>query len=265
MVSALLNALAFGFLIMGAESVVREGLAVGLAKLAVGAAAAALLVCRELGRPAPLVPFDLLRIPIFGLSIATSIVSFAAQMLAYVSLPFYFQAVLGRSAVETGFLMTPWPLAVGVTAPFAGRLADRHPAGLLGGIGLGVFAVGLALLSMIRPGASDLDIIWRMAVCGMGFGFFQAPNNRAIVASTPLRRSGAAGGMMATARLVGQTAGAVATAVFLHLAGTNATTMAVATASGVAGLAAVVSLLRLRLAPSPRPPREDVSQVAAGP
>ena len=264
-VSALLNALAFGFLIMGAESVVREGLAVGLAKLAVGAAAAALLVCRELGRPAPLVPFDLLRIPIFGLSIATSIVSFAAQMLAYVSLPFYFQAVLGRSAVETGFLMTPWPLAVGVTAPFAGRLADRHPAGLLGGIGLGVFAVGLALLSMIRPGASDLDIIWRMAVCGMGFGFFQAPNNRAIVASTPLRRSGAAGGMMATARLVGQTAGAVATAVFLHLAGTNATTMAVATASGVAGLAAVVSLLRLRLAPSPRPPREDVSQVAAGP
>src|SRR5207253_6089779 len=135
-----------------------------------------------------------------------SIVSFAAQMLAYVALPFYFQGPLGRSAVETGLLMTPWPLAVGVAAPIAGRLADRYPAGALGGLGLAVFATGLALLSTIHPGASNLDIAWRMAVCGLGFGFFQSPNNRAMVSSAPLHRSGAAGGMLATARLLGQTA-----------------------------------------------------------
>ncbi len=263
--SAILSAIAFGFLIMGAEGVVRQSLVLGLVELAIGALAAAALTCRELGRPAPLVPFDLLRIPIFGLSIATSIVSFAAQMLAYVSLPFYFQGVLGRSAVETGFLMTPWPLAVGLTAPIAGRLADRYPAGLLGGIGLGVFAVGLTLLSMIHPGASNLDIVWRMAVCGMGFGFFQSPNNRAMVSSAPMHRSGAAGGMLATARLLGQTAGAVTTAVFFHLAGTHATTVALATAAGVAAVAALVSLLRLKLAPPSRPPREEIGQLAAGP
>ena len=188
--------------------------------------------------------------------------SFAAQMLAYVSLPFYFQTVLGHSAVKTGLLMTPWPLAVGVSAPIAGRLADRYPAGLLGGIGLGVFAMGLAFLSNVHPGAPDWQIVWRMALCGLGFGFFQSPNNRAMVSAAPLHRSGAAGGMLATARLVGQTAGAVSVAVFFHLAGTHATTAALMSAAGVAAVAAGVSLLRLRIAPAE--PREEAAPVRAG-
>jgi DHA2 family multidrug resistance protein-like MFS transporter len=265
-IAALLNAATFGFLITGVESVVSEGLASGLSKLAIGAVAGALLTYRELRREHPLVPFDLLRIPIFGLSILTSIVSFAAQMMAYVGLPFYFQGVMGRTAVETGLLMTPWPLAVGLAAPIAGRLADRHRAGALGGIGLAVFAAGLGLLSAIQPGASNLDIAWRMAVCGLGFGFFQSPNNRAMVTAAPMNRSGAAGGALATARLLGQTAGAVTTAVFFHLAGTHATTTALATAAALAALAALVSLSRLRLAPRPRPERPDqIGNVPAGP
>jgi DHA2 family multidrug resistance protein-like MFS transporter len=262
-IAALLNAVTFGFLITGAESVAREGLASGFSKLAVGLAAGALLTYRELRREAPLVPFDLLRIPIFGLSILTSIVSFAAQMMAFVGLPFYFQGVMGRSAVETGLLMTPWPLAVAASAPIAGRLADRYRAGALGGGGLAVFAVGLGLLAMIQPNASNLDIAWRMAVCGLGFGFFQSPNNRAMVTSAPMNRSGAAGGALATARLLGQTAGAVTTAVFFHLAGTHATTSALATAAGLAALGALVSLSRLRLAPRPRPEQLDLVDPAA--
>jgi len=233
-------------------------------KLAVGAAAGALLLHRELRRPNPLVPFDLLRIPIFGLSILTSIISFSAQMMAYVGLPFYFQAVMGRSAVETGFLMTPWPIATGIAAPLAGRLADRYRAGLLGGIGLSVLAGGLALLALVRPGASNLDIAWRMALCGAGFGFFQSPNNRAMVTSAPLNRSGAAGGMLATARLLGQTAGAVGVAVFFHLGGPRAAAAALGTAAAFAAVAALVSLSRLRLAPRPRPePLDRDRHVAA--
>lgn len=263
-ISAILNALTFGFLITGAESLARDGVAAGLWKLGVGAVAGVFLVRRELRREAPLVPFDLLRIPIFGLSIATSIVSFAAQMMAFVGLPFYFQTVLGKSAVATGLLMTPWPVAVGIAAPLAGRLADRYRAGALGGIGLSVMAVGLFALSLIRPGASDLDIAWRMALCGLGFGFFQSPNNRAMLTSAPMHRSGAAGGALATARLLGQTAGAVTTAVFFHLSGTHAATTALATASILAILAAIVSLSRLKLAPRPRPePPDRGADVAA--
>jgi len=171
-------------------------------------------------------------------------------MLAYVVLPFYFQGPLARTAVETGLLMTPWPLAVAVTAPLAGRLADRFPAGLLGGFGLALFALGLGALSRLHPGAGDLDIAWRMALCGAGFGFFQSPNNRAIVSSAPLNRSGAAGGMLATARLLGQTAGAVVAAMFFRLAGGGAMIGALLTAALVAAAAAGISLTRLRLAPA---------------
>jgi DHA2 family multidrug resistance protein-like MFS transporter len=243
--SAVLNALAFGFLVYGAECVAREGPASGLPKLGIGLVAGVLLVRRELRRPAPLVPFDLLRIPMFGLSIATSIVSFGAQMLAYVALPFFFQDAMGRTVVATGLLMTPWPLGVAIAAPIAGWLADRWPAGLLGGIGLSVFSVGLAALALLRPEASDADIVWRMGLCGLGFGFFQSPNNRALVSSAPLDRSGAAGGMLATARLLGQTTGAVTTAMFFQVAGTGAAGAALGSASAVAVVAALVSLSRL--------------------
>jgi DHA2 family multidrug resistance protein-like MFS transporter len=85
-----------------------------------------------------------------------------------------------------------------------------------------------------------------------------------MVSAAPLHRSGAAGGMLATARLLGQTAGAVTTAMFFHLAGTHATSMALGAASGVAALAALVSLSRLKLVP-PAPQQERIGDVAAGP
>ena len=246
-IAAVLNVATFGLLILGIEGLSRGDMISGLGETAAGLAAGVLLVRREIGQPAPLTPIDLMRIPIFGLSVGTSIVSFAAQMLAYVVLPFYFQGALGRSAVETGLLMTPWPLAVGVTAPLAGRLADRHRAGLLGGVGLGIFTLGLIALSLLRPGASDADIVWRMALCGAGFGFFQSPNNRAMVSSAPLKRSGAAGGALATARLLGQTGGALVAAMLFRLLAHAAFHAALLSAAVMAAAAAGISLLRMRL------------------
>jgi DHA2 family multidrug resistance protein-like MFS transporter len=156
---------------------------------------------------------------------------------------------MGRSAFQTGLLMTPWPLALGVVAPIAGRLADRVRAGLIGAVGLAIFAFGLFMLSRLGIHPSTFDIAWRMAVCGIGFGLFQSPNNRTIVSSAPLKRSGAAGGMLATARLLGQTTGAVAVAVAFHLGGVQAGPSLLLAAAIAALIAAGLSLLRLR---SPR-------------
>jgi DHA2 family multidrug resistance protein-like MFS transporter len=164
-------------------------------------------------------------------------------MLAFVSLPFYFEGILHRDQVATGLLMTPWPVAVGLGAPIAGRLADKWPASILAGAGLVVLATGLALLALLPPDASAVSIIWRMAICGLGFGFFQAPNNRAMLSSAPIDRSGAAGGMLAAARLTGQTAGATFAAICLRLSSSEAPGLAFA--AMLAGLAAFASLMRL--------------------
>ncbi|MFS2020986.1 MFS transporter, partial [Massilia sp. CT11-108] len=155
-----------------------------------------LLLRRERGHPAPLLPVDLFRRPLFALSTITAICTFAAQALAFVALPFFFETTLGRSPVETGFLMTPWPVMVGVMAPVAGRLSDRYSPGLLGGIGLLILAAGLVTMMSLPAAPSAFDIGWRMALCGIGFGFFQAPNVKAIMSSAPGSRAGSASGMV---------------------------------------------------------------------
>ena len=244
--SALLNALFFGLLIIAVDSISHGGRALYAMLAFAGAALAGVaLVLRQLPQTSPLLPVDLLRIPIFALSIATSICSFTAQMLAYVSIPFYFQYMLGRSDVATGLLMTPWPLASAVVAPIAGRLADRHSAGILGALGLIAFAAGLGSLALLPAVPADADIAWRMALCGAGFGLFQSPNNRAIMTAAPRERSGGASGMLGTARLLGQTIGAALVALMFSLVGGHATVWALGLAAGIALLAAAVSSTRL--------------------
>ena len=245
--SALLNAVTFGVLIVAIDGLGQNAnRALVTGALLVAAGAGWLLVRRQLSRSNPLLPVDLLRIPLFALSIATSICSFAAQTLAYVSLPFYLQDALGRSQVETGLLMTPWPLTVAVVAPIAGRLSDRYAPGMLGGIGLVTLAAGLALLAALPADPTAPDIVWRMVVCGFGFGLFQTPNNRAMIGASPPSRSGAAGGMLSTARLLGQTTGAAMVAVILGFIPTHGTTATLLVGAAFATAAAGVSLLRLR-------------------
>ena len=175
-----------------------------------------------------------MRIPLFALSVTTSICAFTAQSMAMVSLPFLFENTLGLGQVRTGLLMTPWPLVVAVIAPFTGRLADRYPVGILSGAGLAVLALGLGLLSLLPADPSSFNIAWRMLICGLGFGFFNTPNNRAIITSAPRQRTGGASGMQAAGRLFGQTTGAALVALVFGLAPINGTTVTLVCGAAIA-------------------------------
>ncbi|MFJ1302098.1 MFS transporter [Pseudomonadota bacterium AL_CKDN230030165-1A_HGKHYDSX7] len=207
-----------------------------------------LLLWRQAGHPAPILAVDLLRRPVFALSAATAVCSFATQALAFVSLPFLFQQVLGYTQVETGFLITPWAVVVALVAPLAGRMSDRHPAGLLGGVGLAVMALGMLALALMPSDPSVWDIAWRMAVCGAGFGFFQSPNLRAIMSAAPPGRAGGASGMVGTVRLLGQSSGAALVAACFHVSGQQGTITALWLGVACAGLASLASFARLRFA-----------------
>lgn len=106
-----------------------------------------------------------------------------------------------------------------VVSPLAARFVERHNPGLTAAAGMAVYAVGLILILTLSGPVSEWDVAWRMAVCGLGFGMFQTPNNIVMVIATPISRTGGAGGMQSTARLVGQTLGAtIVTVVFATIA-----------------------------------------------
>jgi DHA2 family multidrug resistance protein-like MFS transporter len=207
------------------------------------------LTRRQADQPAPMLPIDLFRRPMFALSAITAVCSFAVQGLSFVALPFYFEDILLRSQVETGFFLTPWPLVVAIMAPIGGRLSDRYPVGILGGIGLALLGLGMALLAMLPVAPGVANIVWRMVVCGIGFGLFQTPNIKALMSSAPPHRSGSASGIVATARLTGQTIGAALAALCFALAGRDGALLALALGAGFAALGSVMSFLRLAVAP----------------
>lgn len=244
LVSVLLNAGFFAPLVVGVD-MLTDRPATAIALLVFGAICLAALIRREMPRKAPLIPLDLLRSASFRISVMASVCCFAAQMLSYVALPFYFQHGLGLSTFTTGLYMTPWPLAVAVAAPSSSRLSSRVPTAWLcagGGVAL---AAGVGLASIWPLGGGPAPIIAFTILAGLGFGFFQTPNNRNMLLSAPRERSGAAGGMQGTARLVGQTGGAVIMALLFSVLPLEAAPrIGLAVAAVMALAAGGISLLR---------------------
>lgn len=111
-----------------------------------------------------------------------------------------------------------------------------------------MLTAGLLLMLALPPDPPFVDVVWRMMVCGIGFGFFQSPNNRALIAAAPRSRSGVASGVVSTARLTGQTIGGVAVAVifgFTHGDIAGGVGLALTVGAVFSGFACVISFLRL--------------------
>ena len=251
--SAAMSGATFGLLIFGIDGIAHgHQKAVIVSELALAAVLGTLFVWRQRKLADPMMPVDVFKRPIFSLSITAASCTFTAQGLAFVSLPFFFHTVLGRGATDTGILLTAWPLALATIAPIAGRLADRHHAGLLGAIGLTSMTTGLVLTALLPPDPSTADIMWRLVLCGAGFGIFSSPNNRLMMDAVPRERSGSAGGIIATARTLGQTMGAALVALVFGLfdfsggGAADAARAAIWLAACFAATALVIGSLRLR-------------------
>lgn len=165
-----------------------------------------------------LLPLDMFRSRRFAVAALTSLLCFVAQGIAFVSMPFLFQKVFGVSPVESAMLFTPWPLAIAFCAPLAGRLADRASAGAISTAGAAAFAAGLAALACLDNDPATWDVCWRTALCGVGFGVFQTPNNREMLSNVPSERTGKAAGVLHVVRTLGQALGAAVVSILLALA-----------------------------------------------
>jgi DHA2 family multidrug resistance protein-like MFS transporter len=263
LLGAILCAAMFGLVISGLESGVHgDSPVVSAAIVALGLLVGFFFVRREIGEERPIMPVDLLARPVFALSALGAFTAFVASMTVILSIPFRLQHGFGFTPSEVGAALAPWPLTTMFVAPAAGALSDRVPAGLLGGIGMTVATVALLLLAFLPAGAGVVDIGWRMALCGAGFGLFLSPNARLIIGSAPRARAASAGGLISTTRMTGQTVGATLVAALLAfgLGGGMAPPLV---SAGLAVLAGICSVARLNPALR-QPPAEELRDSQPG-
>jgi DHA2 family multidrug resistance protein-like MFS transporter len=275
-----LSAVAMGALIMAAEACQRLGAPsqaedAGLHALAYGVTAVVAgvaFVWRQRHAAQPLLPLAIFASTRFSMAALTSLISFVGQGMAFIALPFLFQSNYGYSALHAALLFTPWPLGIILAAPQAGKLSDRYPPIALSSLGLAIFTVGLALLALLPAHAATWDICWRGFICGVGFGFFQSPNNREMLSNTAREHSANASGVLAIMRTFGQCFGAALMGIILSVfgahvvAGTgslihaaqdaNAIRLSLWVAAAATALATIISVSRLRaLKPRAAPAR----------
>lgn len=220
----------------------------GLAPLLLPAALSCggVLLYRQRLDPTPLLAVDLFRRPLFLLSSLTSIGAFAVQGIAFVALPFWLQVQQGVGQIRAGYLLTGWPACAAAMAVVTPYLARRWSAAWLGGGGLALLAIGTGALAASPTGLPEANILALVTLCGLGFGLFQSPNMSAILMAAPETRGGAAGGVLAVSRLVGQSVGAAAAAAAFSAAPARGAVAALWIACGGALLASGISVARTR-------------------
>ena len=156
---------------------------------------------------------------VFGLSSLASLLMYANTFSILVLISLYLQYLKGLSPTEAGLVMLAQPLVTAVISPLAGRWSDRIEPRILATTGIGFTALGLLWLSRIAPDTPLGEITACLLVTGFGFSLFGSPNASAIMGAVGRSEFGAAGGAVATMRILGQlcSMGIVATAFALTI------------------------------------------------
>lgn len=241
--AALLSASAIGLFIVGLDYLASYPL-YAAASMAASVVLGFWMVRRSASQTRPLVPVDLFRIVELRSALAASVSSFAAQMATFVSLPFYLQTVYGHDLLTVGWLMASWPLGAAIMALVAGRLTDKVPVSVMCAIGAGAMALATLLIVAMPTSVPTPWLMAMMLLGGLGFGFFQTPNNRALLTSAPRERAGAVGGLQAVTRVFGQTTGAALVASAFAASQNHGATLGLLVGSVFATLALLVNIRR---------------------
>ena len=210
----------------------------------------------ELRTPSPMLDLSLFNQRIFSASTASAVLNYICLYSVIFLMPFYLLQGRGLNPAQAGLLLTAQPIIMAIVAPVSGALSDRIGSRLLSTLGMLVMAVGIFLLSLLKPDAANGAILFGLAITGLGTGIFISPNTSALMGSAPRQRQGIASGILATARNVGMVlgvglAGAILTSVMARSGGglgASALFAAVHTGllvgAGLAVVGAVISLIR---------------------
>jgi len=191
-----------------------------LAELATGLVLTGVFLRRQHQSAHPLLDLGLFRQPAFAAGIASGLLSYLVMFGALFVVPFFLENARRVGAGLAGVELTVMPFALGLTAPVAGRLADRLGARPLTVGGMALTAGALGAMAVAHD--HTWLVVVELAVLGIGLGAFTPPNNASIMGAAPRARSGMAAGVLNMTRGFGTAVGLAATAaVFGAAAGTG--------------------------------------------
>ncbi|MEM8536174.1 MAG: MFS transporter, partial [Chloroflexota bacterium] len=178
-----------------------------LAFFAFGIAGLFLFVWWERRTKAPMINLSIFSNWTFSASLLSSLGAFLALSFNLFLIPFYLQNVLGFDPQQAGFVLIATPLALSLTSPISGRLSDRFGTRWLAILGLIISALGLFSMTTLTTESTAVGVFGRLLLIGAGVGFFQSPNNSAIMGNAPRSAFGIAGSLISIMRTIGQTGG----------------------------------------------------------
>ncbi|MTJ81819.1 MAG: MFS transporter [Telmatospirillum sp.] len=219
LVGALTSATAMGLLVVGVDQIGRWNSTVIGAALAGSVALSIVFIFGQYRTRVPLLPLDIFQSRRYSFAVISSVSMFVSQGMALVALPFVLQHLYSYSVIDSAALFTPWPVAVAICAPIAGRLSNRINPTYISTMGLFLYSGGLASLALIDGHHDPMNIIWRVILCGIGYGFFLPPNNKEMFSNVERKRTVTASGVLSTARTAGQSVGVALVAMMLSILG----------------------------------------------
>jgi EmrB/QacA subfamily drug resistance transporter len=205
-----------------------------------------LFALAETRAASPLIRLAMIRDPMLGGSIATSLLVSTVMMATLVVGPFYLSGALGLDAAAVGLALSVGPVVVALAAVPAGRIADRFGAGRMTIVGLAGLAAGSGLLALLPTSLGIPGYIGPIVVMTVGYALFQTANNTAVMTDVRPDQRGVVSGMLNLSRNLGLVTGAsVMGAVFAFASGTSDVTAArpEAVAAGMAVTFAVAAIL----------------------
>ncbi len=194
-----------------------EGLTPRNAPLLLAALAAGVLfVLRERRTPEPMVDLAIFRNGRVALGSVAAVLNFMSQYVVVFLTPFLLARLLGAGPGRVGLVLTAFPAAVLLVAPFAGALSDRVGTARPAAAGAALSAVACLLLAAMPAAATEAGVAWRLALFGVGTGLFQSPNNSSVMGSAPRAHLGVVGSLLGTARTLGMVLGVAAAGAVLY-------------------------------------------------
>ncbi len=179
-----------------------------------------LFVIRELRMKAPMLNLEVLKFPTFTLTTVINMVVMLSLYGGMILLPIYLQNLRGFSALDSGLLLLPGSLIMGLLGPFAGKLLDTIGLKSLAIFGIAVMTYATWELTKLNMDTPYMTIMGIYVLRSFGMAFIMMPMVTAAINALPGRLASHGNAFLNTMR---QLAGSIGTAILVTVMTTQTT------------------------------------------